>query len=61
MIIKILGSGCPNCQKTKALANQVIEELNLNAQVEAVTDLPTIMVYAQLLDLYRWTQQSRRG
>lgn len=45
MIIKILGSGCPNCQKTKALANQVVEELNLDAQVEAVTDLAAIMGY----------------
>ncbi len=45
MIIKVLGTGCPNCQKTKALVKQVVEELNLDAQVEEVTDLTAIMGY----------------
>ena len=45
MIIKVLGSGCSNCQKTKALAKQVVEELNLDAQVEEVTDIAAIMGY----------------
>lgn len=45
MIIKILGSGCANCKRTKALANQVVGELNLDAYVEEVTDIAVIMGY----------------
>jgi small redox-active disulfide protein 2 len=45
MIIKVLGTGCANCKRTKALAKQVVEELNLDAQVEEVTDIAAIMGY----------------
>ena len=45
MIVKILGSGCANCKRTKALAAQVIEELSLDAQLEEVTDIADIMAY----------------
>ena len=45
MIIKVLGTGCDNCQKTKALAKEVVAELNLDAQVEEVTDIADIMAY----------------
>ena len=45
MIIKILGTGCSNCKKTKALAREVVQELNLDAQVEEVTDIADIMAY----------------
>ena len=45
MIVKILGTGCTNCKKTKALARDVVKELNLDAQVEEVTDIADIMAY----------------
>ncbi len=45
MIIKILGTGCANCQKAKALAASVVAELGLDAVVEEVTDIPAIMSY----------------
>jgi small redox-active disulfide protein 2 len=45
MIVKILGTGCASCKKTKVLAKQVVTELNLNAQVEEVTDIAGIMAY----------------
>jgi small redox-active disulfide protein 2 len=45
MNIKILGAGCANCKKTKLLAQQVVNELKLEAQIEEVTDLATIMSY----------------
>ncbi len=45
MIIKVLGTGCSNCKKVKALAAEVIEELDLDAGVEEVTDLSIIMDY----------------
>jgi len=45
MEIKILGTGCANCKRTKALAAEVVKELNVAATVVEVTDLPTIMGY----------------
>ena len=45
MIIKVLGTGCPNCQRTKALAAEVVKELNIDAEIQEVKDLPSIMGY----------------
>lgn len=36
--IKVIGSGCPNCKKLEALCNEVVNENNLNAKIEKVTD-----------------------
>ncbi|MBI5649804.1 MAG: TM0996/MTH895 family glutaredoxin-like protein [Chloroflexi bacterium] len=43
--IKVLGSGCANCHKVEALAKQAIAQLGVEAQVELVTDLQTILRY----------------
>jgi small redox-active disulfide protein 2 len=45
MIIKVLGGGCANCHKTKALVQQAIDELSLDAQIEEVQDIADIMAY----------------
>ncbi|MFA6048154.1 MAG: thioredoxin family protein [Parcubacteria group bacterium] len=45
MVIKILGSGCPNCQKLEANTKQALEELKMEAEVEKVTDMEKIMGY----------------
>jgi small redox-active disulfide protein 2 len=45
MVIKVLGSGCANCQKVKALAAQVVNELGIEATIEAVTGIQDIMSY----------------
>jgi small redox-active disulfide protein 2 len=45
MIVKILGTGCPNCKKLEANVRQVLEELKLEAQVEKITDIAKIMNY----------------
>jgi small redox-active disulfide protein 2 len=45
MIIKVLGSGCMNCQKLEALATRAIGELGIDAQVLKVTEYPDIMRY----------------
>ena len=45
MVIKVLGSGCDNCKKVKALAAEVIEELDVDGSVQEVTDLQEIMSY----------------
>jgi len=44
MIIKILGSGCPNCQKLEANAQQAVKELNLaDIKVEHIYDIDKII------------------
>lgn len=45
MVIKILGSGCPNCVKLEANAKKALEELNMKAVVDKVTDIGLIMNY----------------
>jgi small redox-active disulfide protein 2 len=44
--LEILGSGCANCQKLKAITDDVVSELGVSdAQVVKVEDYPTIMAY----------------
>jgi len=45
MNIKILGTGCPNCQRLEANTKQAIDELKLEATVEKVTEIQDIMSY----------------
>ena len=45
MVIKILGSGCTNCQRLEALALKAAEQLGIDATVEHVTDYVEIMGY----------------
>jgi small redox-active disulfide protein 2 len=43
--IKVLGPGCKKCKKLEQLTQQAIEELGLDAVIEKVEDMPTIMSY----------------
>lgn len=44
MIIKILGSGCPNCQKLEQNAKKAVEELGLSdVRVEHIYDIDKIV------------------
>jgi small redox-active disulfide protein 2 len=45
LTIKVLGSGCANCQKLEAVARQALSRLGLDAQVIKVTDYAQIMKY----------------
>lgn len=45
MVIKILGSGCANCQKLEAIAQQAVDRLGIDAEVVHVTDFAEIMGY----------------
>lgn len=45
MNIKILGSGCPRCQALERETREAVDRLGLDAQIEHVTDLPSIMGY----------------
>lgn len=45
MNIKILGTGCPNCQRLEANVRQAVEELGLEAEIEKVTEISEILGY----------------
>jgi small redox-active disulfide protein 2 len=45
MIIKVLGSGCTNCQNLEKAAREALTELGLDATVEHVTDPGDIASY----------------
>lgn len=45
LTIKVLGSGCPNCKKVESIAQQVIAQMGLQAEVIKVTDYAQISEY----------------
>lgn len=45
MIIKILGSGCPNCKKLHENTEEALKSLNLEAVIEEVKDIDKIIDY----------------
>jgi small redox-active disulfide protein 2 len=46
MTIKILGSGCPNCQTLESNAKKAVEELGLkDVQIEHIYDINKIIEY----------------
>lgn len=45
MIVKVLGPGCRNCVNLERATRDAISQLDLDATVEKVTDLPTIVGY----------------
>ena len=45
MIIKILGPGCTNCVNLERVTREAVAALGLDAQIEKVTDYPTIAGY----------------
>ncbi len=45
MEIKVLGSGCPNCQRLEKNVKEALQELHMEANVEKVTDVSEILTY----------------
>jgi small redox-active disulfide protein 2 len=45
MDIKVLGPGCAKCKKAEKIVRQVVSEMNIDAQVEKVTDMLKISEY----------------
>jgi hypothetical protein len=43
--IKVLGVGCVTCKRLLADIDQIVKKNHWQAQVEYVTDLPTILSY----------------
>ena len=54
MNIKVIGSGCENCDKTNAVVKECLEELGIDTEIERVTDLgvmtaPSVMIDGKLV------------
>ena len=49
MKIKILGSGCAKCKKTKEIAEQAVAELGINAEILKVEDINAILNYGVMV------------
>ncbi len=45
MEIKILGGGCPKCERLEAVTREVVEELGVTATFTKVKTMPEIMAY----------------
>ncbi|MCL4396473.1 MAG: thioredoxin family protein [Chloroflexi bacterium] len=45
LTIKILGSGCANCQKVEQLTKKVVATLSVDAIFQKVTETKEIMAY----------------
>ena len=43
MKIKVLGSGCPSCKKLLENTKEAVKELNIDTDIEYITDLEKIM------------------
>ena len=49
MTVKILGTGCKKCKTLEAKVREVVQQNNINAEVEKVTDLTAIMSYGIMM------------
>ena len=49
MLIQILGTGCPKCQKLEENARQAAGELGLDVEVVKVKDLQQIMAFGVMV------------
>ena len=45
LIIKVLGSGCPNCRRLEAVARQAATQLGIEARIEKITNHEEIHQY----------------
>ncbi|MTI81066.1 MAG: thioredoxin family protein [Firmicutes bacterium] len=45
MEIKVLGPGCKKCQSLDKLVREATSELNIQANIEKVEDIPAIVQY----------------
>jgi len=45
MNIKILGMGCPNCQKLEQNTKEALKELKIETEVKKITDIAEIVSY----------------
>jgi len=43
--IRVLGPGCPNCEKVETVARKAVANFGVEANIEKVTDYTEIMAY----------------
>lgn len=43
--IKVLGPGCPNCEKVESVARKAVANFGVEAEIRKVTDYAEIMAY----------------
>ena len=43
MKIQVLGSGCPTCKKLFEITQKAVAEMNLDAEIEYITDVQKIV------------------
>ncbi len=48
MEIKVLGPGCANCKNLEALVKKAVKELNLEVEIDKVSDIQEIMKYTMI-------------
>ncbi|OGU33152.1 MAG: glutaredoxin [Ignavibacteria bacterium GWA2_35_9] len=49
MTIKVLGTGCKKCLTLEAKVKELVQQNNIDASVEKVTDLNAIMSYGIMM------------
>ncbi len=49
LVVKVLGTGCPKCKKLEELARKAAAEMAIEADVQKVTDITSIMDYNVLV------------
>jgi len=49
MKIEILGTGCPKCKKLNELTKEVIQELDISAEITKVTNINDIIDYGVMV------------
>jgi len=49
MEIKILGKGCPKCQRLEELAREAVSEVGVEATFTKVKDMDVIMAYGVVM------------
>lgn len=49
MKLQILGTGCPKCKALEARAREAIAELGIEAEVEEVSDIESIMAMGVMM------------
>jgi small redox-active disulfide protein 2 len=45
MDVKILGTGCPNCQQVEKITREVMEEMGVEGTLSKVTNMADIRAY----------------
>jgi small redox-active disulfide protein 2 len=49
MLIQVLGTGCAKCNALYEIVNKAVQETGVEAQVEKVKDIETIMAFEILM------------